>query len=237
MLCGHNKGTRMPTDANASLDKANRDCLAKAKPGEPMFIILGRDPDGGTIVRLWAERRLAAGGDPEHANPVFVIADRMDDWRAAGNRSESAPEPSAYKALPNVERHDAQQLDWPRQGTADLLSALDEAVRMLRAEAQSYNDVRNAKGRTMDKKVRGSLRATLNERALILERHAASLRTPIRDEEVERAKVAALMTLARHGQTTDIQEALTHGNGRGTMPPGALDAMIRAAISALGDQS
>jgi hypothetical protein len=80
---------------NDELTPANRDCLAKAKPGEPMFIILGRDPDGGNIVRLWAQRRFDAG-DTEHAGPVFAIADAMDAWRDDGHLPESAPDASAY---------------------------------------------------------------------------------------------------------------------------------------------
>lgn len=52
-------------------------------------------------------------------------------------------------------------------------------------------------------------------------------------EMVERAKAAALVALAEHGSTTDVQDFLVRGDGRGVTPPGALDAMIRAAIEAL----
>jgi hypothetical protein len=78
--------------------EANSGCWAKALDDEPMFIILGRDPDGGNIVRLWAERRSAAG-DPEHGEPVMAVADAMDAWRAAGHRPTSAPPQEAYSAL------------------------------------------------------------------------------------------------------------------------------------------
>lgn len=78
--------------------EANSGCWAKALPDEPMFIILGRDPDGANIVRLWARRRSAAG-DPAHGDPVLEVADAMDAWRAAGHRPASAPEPSAYPPL------------------------------------------------------------------------------------------------------------------------------------------
>ena len=87
-----------PVKAGDRLTAANRDCLAKRKPGEPLFVILGRDPDGGNIVRLWAERRRDAG-DPDHAEPVFAIADAMDAWAAdPANAPESAPLASAYAA-------------------------------------------------------------------------------------------------------------------------------------------
>jgi hypothetical protein len=94
--------------------KANRDCLAKAKPDEPMFIILGRDPDGGNIVRLWAQRRFDAG-DTEHAEQVFKIADAMDAWRAAGHRPESAPEPQAYAAMRAADPSTAEKLELAKE--------------------------------------------------------------------------------------------------------------------------
>lgn len=47
------------------------------------------------------------------------------------------------------------------------------------------------------------------------------------------AKVAALMALAEHGPTTDIQEVLVAGDGRGTIAPGAIDKMLAAALQAI----
>lgn len=35
------------------------DCYANALPDEPMFIILGRDPDFSRLVNEWAQRRTA----------------------------------------------------------------------------------------------------------------------------------------------------------------------------------
>lgn len=86
------------SDVIDNLDVANLDCLLKRLPGEPMFIILGRDPDGGFITRLWAQRRFDAG-DTEHANSVFSIADEMDAW-ASTHKPESAPLREAYDKLP-----------------------------------------------------------------------------------------------------------------------------------------
>lgn len=79
------------------LSPANRDCIEKAEDGEPMFIILGRDPDGGNIVRLWAERRRDAG-DPTHALPVLTLADEMDRW-AETHLPRTAPPKEAYQPL------------------------------------------------------------------------------------------------------------------------------------------
>lgn len=47
------------------------------------------------------------------------------------------------------------------------------------------------------------------------------------------AKVAALMALAEHGPTTDIQEVLVAGDGRGTIAPGAIEKMLAAALQAI----
>jgi Lar family restriction alleviation protein len=49
-------------------------------------------------------------------------------------------------------------------------------------------------------------------------------------ELVERARVAALVALAEHGQTTDIQEFLVRGVP-GVCKPGALDAMVAAVLA------
>jgi hypothetical protein len=81
------------------LDRDNQDCLDKREQGEPMFIILGRDPDGGHIVRTWAERRRAAG-DEEHALRADVVADAMDIWRDQGHVARTSPAPEEY---PKVE--------------------------------------------------------------------------------------------------------------------------------------
>jgi len=79
------------------MEADNQACLNKREPGEPMFIILGRDPDGGTIVRLWGERRTQAG-EPEHGAKAIAIADLMDEW-AKEHRPHSAPASDAYPEL------------------------------------------------------------------------------------------------------------------------------------------
>lgn len=86
-----------PASHTADIGEANHDCLAKRRLGEPMFILLGRDPDAHNIVRSWAERRLAAGGDPDHCNPVLALADQMQAYAAdPDNAPASAPPASAY---------------------------------------------------------------------------------------------------------------------------------------------
>src|SRR5690606_37665122 len=58
------------------MERGNADCLGKRRDGEPMFIILGRDPDGAHVVRYWAQRRRDAG-DPDHAAKAFAVAELM----------------------------------------------------------------------------------------------------------------------------------------------------------------
>lgn len=40
------------------------DCYENAHPDEPLFVLLGRDPWGADLVRLWANAREGAGEDP-----------------------------------------------------------------------------------------------------------------------------------------------------------------------------
>lgn len=57
------------------------DCLAKAEPDEPMFVLLARDPLAPILVRLWADlagRGLAKGEKREEA---FDCSLAMEEWR------------------------------------------------------------------------------------------------------------------------------------------------------------
>lgn len=89
---------------------ANRDCLDKARPGEPMFILLGRDPDAATIVREWAGRRSAAATraglieqEAEHLQPVFALADAMEAYASEPeNAPATAPPADAYQGPPTA---------------------------------------------------------------------------------------------------------------------------------------
>lgn len=60
----------------------NFDCHAAAHTDEPMFVLLGRDPVGGALVRLWADARLPLdkpGDGPKIAEAVACAA-AMDRW-------------------------------------------------------------------------------------------------------------------------------------------------------------
>ncbi len=53
-------------------------------------------------------------------------------------------------------------------------------------------------------------------------------------ELLDRAAAAALVALAEHGKTTDLQEALVYGVP-GFVPPAAIRAMVAAVIETLID--
>jgi hypothetical protein len=56
------------------------DCYAKAKPNEPMFVLLGRDPNAGALVRLWAAIRECLGEDPAVIKEARQCAKALDDY-------------------------------------------------------------------------------------------------------------------------------------------------------------
>jgi hypothetical protein len=66
------------------------DCYAKARPDEPMFVLLARDPLAPPLVRRWAaEQRLKeGGGDQRKIDEALACADAMNEWRSA-----NPPEP------------------------------------------------------------------------------------------------------------------------------------------------
>jgi hypothetical protein len=69
--------------------QGNRDCIAKAKAGEPMWIIIGRDPVYEETVEFWAtarERAIADGRieDTPHEREHIATACR---YAAAGWRT------------------------------------------------------------------------------------------------------------------------------------------------------
>lgn len=58
------------------------DCYANADPDEPMFVLLGRDPDAVILVRLWALLR-AHRNDPDDETKIkeaIACSDAMALW-------------------------------------------------------------------------------------------------------------------------------------------------------------
>lgn len=76
------------------------DCLSKALPDEPIFVLLGRDRHGAQAVREWANARelaiklgLAPESDRTMVEEARVCADQMEAWRKANwpmRKSEAA---------------------------------------------------------------------------------------------------------------------------------------------------
>jgi hypothetical protein len=68
----------------------NFDCYQNAHPDEPMFVLLGRDPLAGLLVRLWAEARATLGETSEEKlSEAYRCADAMGAW-ALGERKSVA---------------------------------------------------------------------------------------------------------------------------------------------------
>jgi hypothetical protein len=125
-----------PGGEREDIGAGNRDCLAKRRPGEPMFILLGRDPDAHNIVRSWASRRRAAGGDPEHYEPVYDIADAMQVYAAKPeNAPASAPSPEAYPPVTVFP---------PHQGDREAIARAAEYCRRLAEDGWGTGDIADA---------------------------------------------------------------------------------------------
>lgn len=57
------------------------DCMSKAEPDEPVFVLLGRDPVAAIVVRLWTELRAKLGDkDSEKIQEAWDCADAMEAW-------------------------------------------------------------------------------------------------------------------------------------------------------------
>lgn len=73
------------------------DCYENAHPDEPMFVLLGRDPIGGALVRLWCDARdTLKPGDPKIAEAA-ACAEAMEAWC---RKAERMPERNVLALLP-----------------------------------------------------------------------------------------------------------------------------------------
>lgn len=68
------------------------DCYGKAHPDEPMFVLLGRDPQAGLLVRTWIAIRRRRGESAEVLAEAEQCANAMDAWAKKIDRAiESEP--------------------------------------------------------------------------------------------------------------------------------------------------
>lgn len=56
------------------------DCYANAEDGEPMFVLLGRDPQAPGVVRAWADAREKTGLDADKVEEARKCADDMEGY-------------------------------------------------------------------------------------------------------------------------------------------------------------
>jgi hypothetical protein len=62
-------------------------CYEAAAPDEPMFVLLGRDPMAGALVRLWALMREEAGESADKVAEAISCAEQLDAWvRSLGKK-------------------------------------------------------------------------------------------------------------------------------------------------------
>jgi hypothetical protein len=57
------------------------DCYKNAKPDEPIFVLLARDPDAPFVVEQWAHQRVLRGEDQEKVQEARDCAAAMRKWR------------------------------------------------------------------------------------------------------------------------------------------------------------
>lgn len=144
------------------------DCYANAHPDEPMFILLGRDRIGGSLVRLWAAVKETFRDDPKKTAEARDCAAAMDAWCEAkkGFRHEALewlpfdllaaewkrrglPMPAAVEALPVVRDEIGHWMhpDWPLRATPEETSeaptarALGLELRAVMMESQVSDEV------------------------------------------------------------------------------------------------
>lgn len=56
------------------------DCFSAAEPDEEMFVLLGRDPMAGSLVRAWATQRAVRGEDEAKVAEARACAHKLDAW-------------------------------------------------------------------------------------------------------------------------------------------------------------
>lgn len=98
---------------SSKLNPGDYDCYAKAEPDEPMFILLGRDRDASTMVKMWAFLRMeqiAMGLRPEsdraQVSEAMRCATEMEIW-ARDRRNKEAQAALEYdeKGRPTTGPH------------------------------------------------------------------------------------------------------------------------------------
>jgi len=74
-------------EASLSPEILDSDCANKARPGEPVFILLGRDEQAPGAVRLWASMRAISEGPNEQTDEAQRVADEMEKYHDINTRT------------------------------------------------------------------------------------------------------------------------------------------------------
>lgn len=89
------------------------DCLAKAEPDEPYFVLLGRDPSASLLVEQWARIRELLGESGEQITEAHTCAYQLAQWCA-----------NKGKAGKLLKANDALEKLWRRLLAGDEVSLL-----------------------------------------------------------------------------------------------------------------
>jgi hypothetical protein len=115
------------------------DCYQHAHPDEPMFVLLGRDPLGGLLVRLWAEARAELGETSEaKLSEAYRCADAMRRWAIDERKSVAIAKAALHKVM-------SRRVDPLSEGN-DLPPELDHPANKMLREANRRERVRAAGG-------------------------------------------------------------------------------------------
>ncbi len=101
------------------------DCLSKAEPDEPMFVLLGRDPCAPLLVTLWADIRARMGEEQEKVEEANACADAMAVWIAEHDKG-----PAQVRALDVF----TDEVIWDYCERGDRIAALETLVREMREQ-------------------------------------------------------------------------------------------------------
>lgn len=81
------------------------DCYENAERDEPMFVLLARDPLAPILVRLWADLREHAAGNPSKVFEARTCAIDMEKWRIRRNERSAATAGGAMRRTGTAGRY------------------------------------------------------------------------------------------------------------------------------------
>lgn len=100
------------------------DCYLNADPDEPMFVLLGRDPIGAALVRLWAASRPALNkpGDAAKIAEATACAAAMEAWCRKVGREPRSLDDARVEHVP-AEKDESYAIALHSDGTSTDMNA------------------------------------------------------------------------------------------------------------------